>query len=307
MKWIPLMFMVLALAGCADEPDVPRIGEETKTFERQVDVPTWNVGDMWEYQTSGGGLIKLIVTSTEGGAYSLDTNDTNLAFFDDQFDISYIGPIGKEDLTGKQGTSLVQFFDFPLHDNKTWNAKWDGAILDIVAHDLGNDRFHVIASKDGNMVNQYQYSNNTRFFDWISFTDGAGTEQFRMDLVRAQQGWSGDAIRVESEALEVFAPGPNVKVFQMNAVDGDVFLQVGYGCTTGTYSIAVGPVESAGNIVLASQGGDGYSDEGLCPATGQFGGVIADTATDGNWGIETLGLETLSGTLWLREFNRITL
>ncbi|MGB1697273.1 MAG: hypothetical protein ACPHK8_02620 [Thermoplasmatota archaeon] len=307
MKWIPLLFLVLALAGCADKTEAPDPGTETETFEHQVDVPIWNVGDMWEYQTSGGGLIKLIVTSTEGGSYTLDTNDTNLAFFDDQFDISYIGPIGKEDLTGKQGTSLVQFFDFPLHANKTWNAMWDGEILDIVAHDIGNDRFHVIASKDGNLVNQYQYSNSTRFFDWISFTDGAGTEQFRMDLVSAQQGWSGEAIRVESEAVEVFAPGPSVKVFQMNAEDADVFLQIGYGCTAGAYSIAVGPLESVGNIALAGQGAHGYSDEGPCPATAQFGGVIATSPFAENWGLETVGLETVGGTLWLREFQRITL
>lgn len=308
MKWLPIAFVVLALAGCAEnsEPETINDPEDPNFVPVGLEAPTWNVGDMWEYRTTGG-TLKLAVTSDDGAAYTLDTNNTNIAFFEDQFDISYVGPIGKAHLSGKQGSTDVQYMNFPLHHNKEWTTTWDGLQMDMVSHDNEDGTFHIGAYVDGVRINQYQYSNITKFWDWISFGDQNGTETFRMDLISYQKGWTGELIRVDASKFSEYNDVGASVGGAADVEDADFYLQVGYSCEIGAYNIAIGPAESIPSIVTNDPSSDGFSDQGQCPVQAGFAGVVSTTPTEGNWGHAIVGLDNVQGTLWLREFTRITI
>jgi hypothetical protein len=306
MKWVPLIFLTLAFAGCSEDPAPagPSDDPENPNFmPNELDVPVWAVGDVWEYQTSNG-IIKLAVSGVEGD-YTLDTNDTRIAFFDEQFDISYIGTMSRDHLTGSQGGSPVKFFDFPLYHNKTWSTNWDGEPLEIMVQETADDVYHIQALRDGVMVNEYQYSNATRFFDWISFTDGEGSENYRMDLISRGSGWNGQLVRTTSEPVITYGPGGSTSVYNFDPVDADLYLDIQYACTTGAFAVAIGPVE--GIPPTASGNEDGFSRAGPCPIDERFAGVVSTTPEVGTWGHAIAGVEAMAGTLWLREYERIDL
>lgn len=323
-----LLFVALlaagSLAGCTDstpEPSTEPTGTNGETADG-LDMPTWSKGDWWQYQGPGNPFT-LVVSDDAGSSWFIDTDDEDMAFFEIQFGpISYLGEQSKANLAGSQGSDAVKFFDWPLEDGKTWTTPWDGDTMDMVAHDLGNDAFHVIATVDGMVRNQFQYSNATKWFDWMSFNDLEGNEQFRMDLVDSGSAFAGELVRAQPELLgqahheglvaQEFALFGNAGV--LSATDADAYMFYNVQCQTGAFSFAMGTLESTTNIpadvgVFEDQGFSQFA--ATCPTVGVAVGTIGITPGNGDhWGVlvnsESPDL-VLDYTLFLRHFERFTL
>lgn len=306
-----LLTTVSLLAGCsgdetpADDGAGPGDGPDDGT---KLQVPTWQIGDYWTYRTPGGEQT-LVVTEDTGTAYVVDTTSRGTAFFHARQPISYLGEIRKADLAGSQDTGPVKFLDWPLEDGKTWSALWDGANLDLVAHDQGDEVFHIQALSGETVINQFQYNNATGWFDWISFGDDEGNEVFRMDLVDSGSGFSGIVERVTpEEAYAAEGNGPGTTIYgPLEADAGDAYLEARFACTTGPFLFAVGPVESVPSIATADPDSDGYSESGTCPVDSVVGTVLAEAPFEGTWGAATEGGPDFeyAYTVWIRHVEAI--
>lgn len=321
--WPALLFVALSLAGCSSDPadtDPINGGVDGSDDIARLDAPAWAVGDWWRYQGPGSEFT-LVVSEDAGSSWIIDTDDVDLAFFHAQFGpISYLGEQRKSDLAGSQGSNDVRFFDWPLEHGKTWTTTWDGESFDMVAHAQGGDSFHIQAMQDDVVINQYLYSNQTKWFEWISFGDANGTEQFRMDLLDRGSGYTGDVVRVDPQIVVAdYGPGPyaDINMFDVPATtEGDLYLFLQIECSgmglPAPVNFAMGPVENI--LGIAAPGvldptDDGYNFMGQCPVGHAFGGRIGEFPDQGNWGylLEVPVDATYDYTLWLRNIERITL
>lgn len=322
-----LLLVATALAGCSSDetPDDETADDDPTLFAGEgLDVPTWQPGDWWTYQTTGGGTTTLVVTDDSGSDYTVDTNSVDTAFYHAAFGpLSYLGPIAKADLAGDQGGTPVRYFDWPLENQKTWRTTWDGMDLDMVAHDRGNGQFHVQGYQGDVIRNQFLYDNATRWFEWMSFSDDNGTETYRMDLQAAGTGYTGEVVRVTPEVIaERHLEGAAGQSFEMfgnsgvlSADDADAYLMFHATCATGAYTFAVGTAESTTNSAVDAGvfEDQGFSQVGqTCPSeTGPFAEVIGAAPGNGDhWGFFALIQSpdlVLDFTLYLRHVERIAI
>lgn len=222
--------LVLPLAGCfggkdgsEDEGvdpavDAPAPGSPVATggaADGSFDAPVWTVGDAWAISPVGdaGQPGVLVVTGAEGDAYTLATTDPDAAGYDALFDISYLGRIRASDLAGHQGGKPVQFFSFPLADDKTWTTTWDGLEIKLAAKwnpalttSAGiHPGFEIVGTYEGEPYVRYDYVPTLKWWSHLSFANGYG-----MKVERTFADWTGEYVAAEAKKLVESAPAPSV-------------------------------------------------------------------------------------------------
>ena len=189
--------LVTSLAGCSEAPTDEQVFEEAVEQGIAADLPPWEVGMWWEYETTGG-VSKFIVTGETGNDYIVDTNDQQVAYFDAMFDISFLGEIRKSDLAASQGDERIVMFDWPLTENKEWQTSWDGLTYNMVANAMGENQFHVTGTVagSGNLAVEYHYNADVAWFEYIIFYNSTTEEeQFRLNLLDSGFDYKGSIYR----------------------------------------------------------------------------------------------------------------
>lgn len=254
----------LALAGCSD-PKAPT-GEDAAApgpagANAEVALPQWAVRDWWTFTTTLGDAT-YVVTADAGADWFMDTTDPLTAFRDARTDVSRLGPTRKTDLAGSQHDDRVQYFDFPLKDNATWETRWDGVPVDIVANDRGNGRFEMVASNASYDMYRYTYDARVGWFREFNFLALDGSPAFTMTLRDSGHNFTGTAVRWQ--LTEIYsgrgASFNSGKQFEVPAGVTDLHLQYSMSCAgnNGGFLVAVQPVNPPGQ---------GYQANGQC--TGQ--------------------------------------
>jgi hypothetical protein len=274
-----LLALVVGFAGCTDS-NPPQQGTPDVLADALA-APEWQIGDAWTYSQMSPGAsartITAVVTADAGGDWILDTNDQAHALYDAQSDVSFLGPVRKSDLAGSQQGARVQFFDWPLEENKTWSTTWDGKSLElVVTHLFADGRAHIQGSEAAKLYVEYEYSAESKFLSYITFFDDNETEAFRMELKDAIDGYRGD-------------------VYRYTILDTEAY-QAGQGAvTSGEYAPAAGATElgitaaadcksaAAGNIgsILTSRASDApYTPQMVTPTdTNEFDFVLSCQAS----------------------------
>ncbi len=208
-----LALLVASLAGCASTPEAAT--EAVAAAGLSVAVPEWVVGQHWSYRTVGGdgttGAISLVVTGSNGGDWIVDTNDAQMAYFDDVFDVSYVGKISKAHLAGDQGGTRIKFFEFPLVADKTWTTTWDGVSQEVTVKELKSNGNAVLMAHNaaGDMMAEYEFSAQAGFFESITFYDANGTAMYSMERTGHGTGYVGSALRYDIQEPVVIRVDPS--------------------------------------------------------------------------------------------------
>ncbi len=214
--------LISSLAGCANAPTEGPSAVQQQAL--QVDAPEWVVGQHWSYRTQNdgtAGAVSLVVTGDDGGDWIVDTNDANMAYYDDLGDVSYLGQVRKSDLAGSQGNDRVQFFDFPLTHNKTWTTTWDGETTTLQVKDIqDNGDVHIMGHQGARMHSEYVYSPVAGFFESITFFDGNGTAVYSMERTDHGTEYGGSVLRYDVLEPYVLYAGP-LSVQQSTVSFGD--------------------------------------------------------------------------------------
>ncbi len=303
---IGLLFC-LTLSGCFGKKASTRDDDGSDPDREPVTglaLPAWQIGDWWTYSSDGieGGGFTLAVAGDTAQDWIIDTDNRDMAFFDERFDISNLGPQRKSDLAGSQGAQRVQFFQWPLTDLANWTTKWDGVDVTIQAHDLGDGKFHLKADSATGPYASYTYDNATRWVTQWTFYNADGAEQFKSTLQSSGTGFAGTLVRWNLVvAVEEHGPFPTGRALNVEVPTTitDVYMIANLTCTQGAIAIAFGPL----NQGAADQG---YETSGACPLTDNHGGVLATAPAEAEtWGYAassapgaTTGRVDL--TVWLR-------
>lgn len=300
--------LVLLLAGCSGPPAAAPSstlpdGSVVAAGDKGVAAPEWAVGDWWNFTGPFGGF-DYVVSAADGDDYTIDTGARSLAWFDARNDISTMGPVRKSDLAGSQGQTRVQFFDFPLKDNKTWTMTLDegqgGGELKVTAKRTGADTFQMTARFDnGTAYLSYTYSNKTKWFTEIDFKDGQGGSAFKVALARHGKGFSGDLVRwdfttvVEVEG-DLATARPETMFYGVPVTATDVYVDVELHCTAGAAGAGTAPVPFVGS--LAGTDNRGAGDPGAqCPLDVSFHGSAGPVQPPATGQVEQWGWDLVGG------------
>jgi hypothetical protein len=119
-----LLFCAGLLAGCALDR---RITQPTQLPQERCDLPIWDVGDYWRYQTEEGKWFAWKVVDVTDRLYVLESaaNKDYRFAFDRR-------TLGFKEYIGSEGRKVVPFrdsglfFDFPLFVGKKWDRMITG-------------------------------------------------------------------------------------------------------------------------------------------------------------------------------------
>jgi hypothetical protein len=286
------LLVAMALAGCTDEPSEDQNFVAAVETGVAADLPPWDVGMWWEYETTVG-VFKFIVTGETGDAYIVDTNDKNSAYIDATEDISFVGEIRKADLAGSQNGKPIVMFDWPLTEDKEWTTDWDGAKLKMVANAMGENQFHVMGHRDtdGQLMVEYHYNANVAWFEYIIFYGETGEETFRLSLRDSGFDFKGSYYRYTIGETLVFNVAPEESTVrdvpiaaQWNELNV-TFVAI-CGDNTGYISMALNTPEDRDPngvpmIPFASEPSYGYDHRCDTGPVGQQGDIIGNNG--GNW------------------------
>lgn len=314
MRLLPaLLLLATALAGCSDGDGEEHDGHAMGTDPgiAPAEAPAWSLGDHWTYQDSLGSTYSLVVAEDAGGDWVLLPNDKQLARFDAQFDISFVGNIRKADLAGDQGGTRIQFFDFPLHHGKTWTTQWDGENRHVAAEAMPDGTYHIIAhvagNEQGDQHASYRYDPAVGFFTMLTFYDENGTVGYEAELTDHGEAFSGTLVRYgqaeDVAGFEIGGPSTAQGTFPTSGETGDLTLHAVLDCADGQGAIlfAVQPPQEDGSAAPAPPvpGADGnvvLGNDDPCPeATDEQTAVVEDPAA-GTWRYDAAGA-TASGSL----------
>lgn len=278
----PMLIVVVLLAGCTSEPDLPDVDAPIPVAD-VIEAPTWNVGDWWTFAL-GPDLVTWVVSEANGDHYVLDVDDPDWAFQHAAFaQISTIGPIGKANLEGTQEHGAVALFQFPLELGKTWAATWDNATWDVTVAGVA-DGVAVMEATTGDLTRTYTYDNQTKWLGRMQETDGNGTVTFAAEIHRSGSGYTGTYYRWEVHGDHAYTSGfgdVSMRSFSVPADATDVW---------GWYRISCDPGglegENGFGILEAHPQDDsnaGISEHVTCPVTIEET-VVLDPHP-GEWGV----------------------
>lgn len=197
MRAAVTIVLVALLAGCATAPetsDSAAVAPASTESEILIDAPAWERGQWWTYRFNDGSTYTWVVTDVASG-YTVHVDDADLAFSDVLDDISTIGPITKR-LEGAQEGQLIQFFDWPLAQNKTWELIWDGQTFTATASVAGDEAMVEAIADDGE-IRRYGYDNATQWFSFIEGVDGNGSIVWRVEQVANGMQYAGTYVRYD--------------------------------------------------------------------------------------------------------------
>lgn len=278
------------LAGCASPATPQASATPSITATPSTTVPSWSVGDWWNF-TSPGGPLTYAVSGQVGSDYTMDTDNAGLAFFDARTDVSTLGAIRVSDLAGSQGKTRVAFFDWPLQDAKQWNTTWDGQQVHVRAHRTSATgaapaRYTMTATRtDGSTYATYDYDAAIRWFSRLAFFDAQGANQYELKLAAHGSAFAKPLVRWSLDPIqdEDYNATPTNDQGQFNVPAGatDVWIQRSVDCTAGSWLVLVGPLGSSAPAT-------GMDDQGTCPAQDTITQVVPVVAgAEGSWGYLT--------------------
>lgn len=307
----------LALAGCTDGGGDASPGGGTPAGDAGEDglvdgdtrlqLPSWEVGQWWTLSSDQAAAPFTHVVAANGSAdYTLATDSPDLAFFDARFDISFLGPVRKSDLAGSQGSTRVQFFEFPLTAGKSWSTTWDGLDIDINVTSVQGGLAKLEARHaNGTLYAAYSFDGKTGYFRDYAFYGADGTTVgFAAKATASGKDFAGDLVRWQLQELYSFhgpMAGPVAQNFDIDPGATDVWIGVAIACSAGAVTLNVG-------ASTGIQSERGVSANGPCPL--QFSEQFAITAPmqQEAWGVQhapappaattaTLDLDVLLRTL----------
>ena len=311
---VAALLVAVALAGCSDDGGSEandghahhgdsEYGGDTSLV---TDMPEWEIGQYWSYVDQDGTEFDLVVAADEGGSWLLLNSDLGNAMFDWRFDVSFLGSIQKSDLSGKQGTDTIQFFDWPLEHNKDWTTKWDGESRHARAHASDGGKWHIAVHAGGSDADQnfaeMMYDPATGWFESMIFYGDDGEEQYVLTSTGAGTGYVGNVYRytaVNDEAITINTTGPSNPSGTLNIGDDvtELIAWTTLDCGGQPGAMGIGmqePMEDGSPQVLpplltfVDQGVDtmGYFDQ--CPgASGSYEEMRVDPRP-GTWKIDGL-------------------
>lgn len=192
--WTLLLCVAFLLSGCLEDSSDP--GQDPSMDDGPDDdgtteAPEWSLGDHWNYE-SPTGTFTLVASGEQGGDWILDSTSPDLALFDAMFDISYVGPISKTDISGQQDGTRVKFFDFPLEDGKQWSTTWDGESVSVTATLEEDGRYRMEGVTSSGPHVEYVYDPEVGFFREATWYGGdPDGEDWYMRLSGSGEGFSG--------------------------------------------------------------------------------------------------------------------
>lgn len=274
MKRIFLLLVpFLLVAGCAKdtaEPGAPGTSGGPSGTNETVNpfkVPLeWTKGRWWKYSFQGGTAsdpVTLMVTEVQSAVYVLDTTSRMQAGFDAETDVSYIGPITKDQLAGAQQGRKVEYFKFPLEVKKEWSTQWDGQTRIIKSMGATGDEFEFEAHELGKARVRYSYHAKAGFFGHLDFVDAGGNVGFGLKLMDFGESYAGPYVRATVKALitpidikDQPSQNTNAQDFKVEAGVSEMVLRYDVKCnpSVGSWELTVKPKDPA-----AAQT-DGYQD-----------------------------------------------
>lgn len=210
-----ILFLALSvgLAGCLGSDDLgteagPNAPEDAAGDEKLVhEVPTWEVGDYWTYDTTIETTLTIVVTGEEGQDWRVDTTNEEAAFLHAQEEISYLGHVSKASLAGSQGPDRVEYFTWPLTDGDTWTTRWDGVERSITAN-VTEQGASLEAYEGDRLAVTYTYDADTEWFGAMAFHGPDGDVAFGMELVDHGSNYEGDVVRWTLEPILAYNQTP---------------------------------------------------------------------------------------------------
>jgi hypothetical protein len=309
-----LVALALAGAGCFGKgPSSPEPatgpGGPSPTGEGSAGegwpLPAWAVGDAWTYSFSGD-MVTYGITSQTASDWVMDTSSDERAFADARDDVSRLGPQRKSDLAGSQGDERVEFFHWPLAENKTWATRWDhqGVTVRVTAVTAAGAALEA-RLPNGTLAYRYTYDSRAGWFGELHHFAPDGQELVALRLEKAEQGWKGPGVRyalVSLYAADGSGTGhQDAKQVQPDAAATDLWLGYRLDCSgVGGFTVSLQPVDPAG---AAGAAGRGHTLTGQCPPSVDWSGVApgplsASWALAYDWGSQAVAwrIEVLQRT-----------
>lgn len=297
---VGVVILLIPWSGCVGEEDAagptPTGGTSptgpTDAANPFATAPTWVAGKWWKYAVTSTMAqtppepSTLIVTDVQSDDYVVDTTSRMQAAFDAETDISYIGPIRKTDLAGRQNATRVEFFRFPLKAGDEWDTFWDQTPRTIKAIGGTGDDFELEAWEGGKIRVRYSYRASVGFFGHLDFLDPAGETTFALSLQENGEGYTGAYVRVQLKTLYFRMaadfnsytdnPGP----LQIAQGTGDLVLRYAFRCAqpAGSWFVSLRPGDSQ-----AAQA-QSHQDQGPCPRT-HSANITIDKPFVGQWNL----------------------
>lgn len=242
--------------------------------------PDWKLHDWWTYTDSNGASPTFVVSGQELDSWTMDTTDESWAFYEALDDVSILGPQRKVDLAGSQGDERVEFFDWPLADEKTWLTTWDGEQRRITTTQTGEGEYAFDAKTTGGTLRaQYAYTKQAKWFTNLEFFDESGTSIYSMSLSDSGANWTGDVVRYELDVVFSDSGGDPVGYpggdFEVTDEHTDVFLVFEVSCTEdGFVEFITKPTDPASDD-------QGFEHTETCPHDASVQQSLGHTA--GSW------------------------
>jgi hypothetical protein len=271
----------LALAGCLGGGSEPA-GQQANPAAASdpsaaIGAPNWSAGDYWTYAPEEAPTSSWVVTQDAGDAWIVRPDDKEAAFLDARSDISFFGERRKSDLAGSQGETRVEYFDWPLEENKTWTTTWDGVERTVTVDRVEDGRAQLTARHDGRLAVEYTYERDAGPFGSVTFYDANGSVVNDLELQDSGEDFQGTAYRYTlAKVLDrqgTFGAQPTGFGFEFTVPPNatDIWLDLAVECPSGAYDFGFG-----GN-------GSGYSNRGTCPANATGTGVVVEGPNPGNY------------------------
>lgn len=315
-----------ALAGCADEPAAPdsdlgpaRPGNGLHGgHDAQIHLlaPNWTLGDWWTWTSPQiDGPYTSVLAADAGSDWLMATDHPDIAWFNTRFDIASLGDVRKSDLAGSQGSTRVQFFQFPLTAEKTWSTTWDEQAITVTVLAVEDAVATLEARRaDGTLYAAYTYDDARGYFGQIAYYDAAGTTVgYEAKITDSGSGFTKDLVRWEfttvfEDSGAISGPG-FAQNFPVPLTATDVFADIFVACTAGTFMAGVAPLPVVHAVAGLDDRGMGTTT-GACPLNVAFSGSVGEPratvpgATDEQWGFSGMADPTAAGTYTMNIYVR---
>lgn len=278
--------------------------------------PNWTLGDYWTWSSPQIEEPYTSVLVAESATdWTMGTDNQEIAFFDARFDIASLGAVRKSDLAGSQGSTRVQFFQFPMMAGNTWSTTWDELPLTMEVVDVQGGIAKIEAKRaDGTFYAKYTYDDNKGYFGQIDYYNDDGTEiGFSSRITGSGKGFSGDLVRwTYTTALEMGGPIAGTAFGQNLPVPltiTDVYAELFVDCTAGAFVAGVAPMPVVTAIAGLEDRGTGTTD-GACPLQMAFSDSVGEPratvpgSTEEQWGFSGFADATAQGTYRFNIFLR---
>jgi hypothetical protein len=302
------------LAGCSDDPAAssgapasssPHGGHDASTH---LLAPAWTLGDWWTWTSPQiDGPYTSVLAEDQGTDWLMASDHPDIAWFDARFDIASLGAVRKSDLAGSQGSTRVEFFQFPLNEGRAWTTTWDGLTMAIKVLGVADGVASLEATRpDGTLYARYTYRDSHGYFGDIAYYDATGTAVgFESKVTNSGASFARDLVRwTYSTVLEMSGPIAGASFAQNLPVPltvTDVYADLFVDCGSGTFVAGVAPLPVVTAIAGLEDRGTGTTD-GACPLQMAYSGSAGEPrqtvpgSTEEQWGFSGFGDPSATGT-----------